>query len=87
MKSFHYEFRVTGDIEVDDIVFESVLNDEWRKTFYPSVRTEADVAGHLAFNIALNGSVLSGLDGFADLPESAVRILNHDTDLEDVEAY
>lgn len=85
MKTFHYEFRVSGEIEVDDVVFESALNDKWRAIFYPSIRTQEQLVEHLAFNIALNGSVLSGLDGFANLPDSAVNVIVHSVYEGDVE--
>jgi len=46
----------------------------WRE-FYYDLRTEEDVLGHLAFNCLVNGTEdIRRLDGWADVPEDAVRM-------------
>jgi hypothetical protein len=62
------------EIEIDESLLTDVLTDEWQKNFYRLI-TAADVAGHLAYNL-IQDRRLSSLDGFADQPEGAARILN-----------
>lgn len=64
------------DVEVDDRVFKSVMNDEWRSYFYP-LRTRGEVLQHVIFNL-VQGRSLRSLDGFADLSERDVRVENID---------
>lgn len=46
----------------------------WRDTFYP-LETEDQVYEHLAFNCLVNGVTdITRLDGWADVPEDAVRM-------------
>lgn len=60
------------DVEVDNAVFKSVLNDEWRSRFYP-LHTKADVIEHILFN-RIQGRSLRSLDGFANLSEKSVWV-------------
>lgn len=47
--------------------------DEWRAQMY-ALRTEADVYQHWAYNALSNGVTrVNSLDGWADLPDDAVR--------------
>lgn len=66
----HYEEDIyfDGTIELDDEVVLAV-NDDWRETFYPSITTPQKVAEHIAFNMIVNDLKLSGIDGFANLPD------------------
>lgn len=61
------------EIEVSDELIAGVLTPEWRKAFYP-LKTAEEVAYHLAYNEIRNGLTVSRLDGFADRPESDVRV-------------
>lgn len=64
-------FEVT--IELDDKVIYAV-NDDWRKTFYPSITTPQKVAEHIAFNMIVNDLNLSGIDGFANLQDEMAKL-------------
>lgn len=83
-------FEVTATIELfDEVVGRCVENlDEdanpqpdvqggtgWRNMYY-DLRTADAVAQHIAFNCALNDRPLSTLDGWADLPAEAVKVLS-----------
>lgn len=62
------------EIEVDERLLTNVLTEEWRQNFY-RLTNPSDVAGHLAYNL-IQDRRLSSLDGFADQPESAARIID-----------
>ncbi len=63
-----------GKIEIDDIVIDAV-DDDWRKTFYPSLTTPQKIAEHIAYNLIVNDATLTRLDGFANLSDDMVKIL------------
>lgn len=63
-----------GSIDIEEEVIEAV-NDEWRQHFYPSLKTPQDVAEHIAFNIIVNKSPLSMLEGFANWPDSHAKVI------------
>jgi len=59
-------------------------DDDWRKHFYGSIKTPADLAEHLAYNYVANGiEKLSELDGFADKKDSQARFKDNGWDVED----
>ena len=62
-----------GDIEIEDDVIKAV-DDEWRSKFY-DLKTPQEVAEHVAYNIIVNDTGLSQLDGFANFPDQHARIL------------
>lgn len=62
------------EIEVNECLLTDVLTDEWRGHFYP-LNSPGEVAAHLAYNL-IQGRRLSSLDGFADQPEDATRIVD-----------
>jgi len=62
-----------GDIELDDIVINSV-DDSWRRTFY-DFSTPQQIAEHIAFNMVVNDLELSDIDGFADLSNNMAKLL------------
>lgn len=66
------------EVEVDDALLESVLTDEWRAHYY-ALHAPEEVAEHLAYNL-VQGSSLASLDGFADQPPLAAKILRVVTD-------
>lgn len=66
------------EIEVDQAVFDAVLTDEWRNTFY-NFHTPADVAGNLAYCL-VQGMSLSQLDGYADQDKDSVKLGPIDTE-------
>jgi len=70
------EIHFEGIIELDNEVIKSV-DDEWRKVFYSGLRSEQDIAEHLAFNIIVNNANLSMLDGFANFPDDFAKIIRN----------
>lgn len=64
--NYEEEIHFEGSIELDDEVIQAV-DDDWRKTFYPSITTPQKVAEHIAYNMIVNDLKLSGIDGFANL--------------------
>lgn len=80
--SYPRKFRVTVAIDVevtvnDPDVFERVTGpngDEWRAHLY-NFTTEDQIVRHLAYNCAVNSEVNAcQLDGWADLPKTAVNL-------------
>lgn len=70
--------RLDVEIEIDDPLLTSALTTEWRQRHY-HLLTPGAVAAHLAYNL-VQGRRLRTLDGFADQPPEAARILNIDVD-------
>lgn len=74
---FDVEMQVTVRVTITDplVISRPVENtDGWRDDLYP-LFTQDDVLEHLAYNAVMNGSTnASRLDGWADLPASAVRM-------------
>ena len=66
------------EIAIEERLLTDVLTDEWRHNFYP-LAAAPEVASHLAYNL-IQGRRLQSLDGFADQPEEAARILDIDMD-------
>jgi len=66
---------MTAHIEISQELLDSVLTDEWRSTFYDHLREPEDIAEMLAFNLA-QGREIKSLDGFADQPERAAKLLD-----------
>ena len=71
MKKFVVEIVVRAEIEISEELLNSVLTDEWRQSFY-NLTTPAQVAEHLAFNLAQERPIES-LDGFADRKREDVK--------------
>lgn len=69
-RKFFVDFCV--EVEVDQVVFDAVLTDEWRSMFY-QFHTPADVAGNLAFCL-VQGMSISQLDGYADQEKNSATI-------------
>ncbi len=79
-----FSVRIDVEIEIDERLLASVLTEAWRAVFYRLLTAE-DVASHLAYNLVQDRK-LTSLDGFADQPEDAARILDIDVvDDDDVE--
>lgn len=79
-----FEVRLTTTliVEIDDKVLKRGLSKSFRKRFYTFV-TEADVAGHIGYNHVANNAQLHSLDGFADLKDSLVEVIDaeyHETE-------
>ena len=70
---FRINLMGSAVIELDDEVI-SVVNDEWRKNFYRLV-TVNDIAGHIGYNLIVNGVSLSQLDGWADQSDEDAILL------------
>lgn len=73
---FSCRFIVT--VEVSQKLLDDVLTDEWRSHYY-NLHTPEDVAAHLAYNF-MRDVPLSLLDGFADQPASAARMIGRPED-------
>ncbi len=71
--SYDEDIHFEGTIELDDEVIKAV-NDDWRRTFYPSITTSQKVAEHIAFNMIVNDLNLSSIDGFANLSDEMARL-------------
>lgn len=69
----HFE----GKIKIDNEVI-NAIDDEWRAMFYRDLITAQDIAEHIAFNIIVNGSNLSRLDGFANFPDEYAQIVGYE---------
>ena len=71
----HYGETIYFDrkIEIDDIVIDAV-DDSWRKTFY-NFTTPQQIADHIAFNMIVNDLKLSDIDGFANLSDDLVSLV------------
>jgi hypothetical protein len=82
-RKFIVEYTTECTLEIDDEVLDRV-DDEWRSHLY-NLDTDEDVVEHLAHNIVANSRRLSDLDGWADLPDSMVRVRDSGTYLYFVE--
>lgn len=80
MPKFQITLSVEADIEVSQDLLDSVLTDDWRSNFYPFY-TEEDVIEHITRNY-IRGCVMRQLDGFADRPESDVKLETENWQLE-----
>ena len=60
-------------IEIDDIVINAV-DDSWRTTFY-NLTGPQRIAEHIAYNMVVNDLKLSGMDGFANLTNDLVSLV------------
>jgi hypothetical protein len=83
-RKFRVDFVGSVEIELEDAVIDAV-NDDWRKVFY-DIHTPEDIAGMIAYNIAINRAKLSHLDGWADQPDSNVKVISSpEFEIDDVE--
>jgi hypothetical protein len=73
MKRFMIDITGQAVIEISDEAFEAV-NDEWRGQFY-NLRSELEIAEHIAHNLIINNWRLSQLDGWADQPDENAVIV------------
>lgn len=69
---FRVELNVVVELFLDDQVIDTV-DDDWRKTFY-LLRTPEQIAEHIAYNLVINKSSLSQLDGWADQPNDNAQV-------------
>lgn len=81
-KKHKFLVSVTKTVEVE--FNDSVMPDDaWRRQFYSSIRTPADLAEHLAFNYTANGvEKISELDGFVTTPDRFVKFYDRGWDTE-----
>ena len=73
-RNFHVELSVEADILIDDAIFEMV-DDEWRKDFY-DLSTIEEIVNHIAYNVIVNHTSVSNLDGWASLDDDCVDVKN-----------
>lgn len=84
-----YEATVTMTVRVEihdpDVIARCVEDhDGWRTRMFYDLRTPEAVVQHLAYNCARNNvEDVSRLDGWADLPSSAVTMRVVDTEADD----
>jgi hypothetical protein len=71
---FEINANVTYQIELDDAVID-VVDDEWRSVLY-DLYTPEDIA-KMVGGCLLRGWTLSGMDGWADQPETNARIVDY----------
>jgi len=72
MKTFEFDVTATVVVSLDESL---VPDDEWRSTFYPHIKTLADVASHAAYNAAVNNVTrLTVLDGFCDRDDKLLKV-------------
>jgi hypothetical protein len=79
-----HKFIVTVSRTIEVEFNASIIpDDDWRRHFYRSIRTPADVAEHLAYNYVANGvERLSQLDGWANEKDSLVKFTEQEWDTE-----
>lgn len=73
MTKYTIELTIEVEVEIAQEVID-VVDDEWRATFYDLEDEEAIVA-HIATNL-LRRRRLFSLDGWADMPDEAARVLD-----------
>jgi hypothetical protein len=61
-------------IELDQHVIEQV-DDEWRETFYPSIKTPEEIAALIANEMVIHKRQLTQIDGFADLRNDMAKVI------------
>ena len=70
--NYEEDIHFEGSIELDNKVIANV-DDSWRTMFY-DFNTPQQVAEHIAFNMIVNDLKLSGIDGFANLPDEMATL-------------
>lgn len=71
MRAYRARFVVEVSLEVEDDVIERTQSEPWQDTLYDL--DEAGAVEMLARCVGILGWRLSRLDGWADLPDAAVR--------------
>lgn len=79
-----HKFRVTvSKTVVVEFNTSVMVDDEWRRHFYASIRTPGNLAEHIGFNYVANGiNKISELDGFATTPDRLVKFYDEGWDTE-----
>jgi hypothetical protein len=77
IRRFGVTVTCTMEVEVDDRVLAQV-DDMWRKTFYPDVKSELDTVEFVVKNLVHHGVSLHQVEGFGDLPDRCVEILDEE---------
>ena len=78
-RTFHITYSLFGEdvtyatIELDQAVID-VVDDDWREHLY-QLFTPEEIAEHICYNIVKNHLQLSQMDGWADMDNSMVRML------------
>ena len=78
-RTFHITYSLFGEdvtyatIELDNAVIDAV-DDDWREHLYP-LYTPEEIATHICYNIVANHLQLSQMDGWADMNNGMVRML------------
>lgn len=78
-----HDWILKGTLWLHEKVIEAV-DDEWRSVFY-DLHEPTEIAKHIVYNKIVNGSGLSKLDGWADMPDHYAvimhTVLNDDIDI------
>lgn len=71
---FNIELHSAVTVELDDAVINAVDGD-WRSSLY-NLHTAEEIAGHVGYNLVVNGVGLSSMDGWADQNDDNARLLS-----------
>ncbi len=71
-RKFEVEVSTLVVVELDERVIDQV-DDEWKGMFY-QLHTPEDVAEHICYNLLVNRTSLSWLDGWADVPDNLAKL-------------
>lgn len=74
MRTFKVTFCGEATIELNNQVID-VVDDDWRACLYP-LDTPEDIARHIAYNLIFRHARLSGLDGWADQPDTNAVLID-----------
>jgi hypothetical protein len=83
MIKYRATFEVEVEFEVDPAAIDRVLNneDDWAGSFYDL--DEEGVVEMLAYNCGIMDRSISDLDGWSDLPDSALKVIDVNNALRD----
>jgi hypothetical protein len=85
MTKRYFRVRVYGEaiVKLDQNVID-IVDDDWRESLY-DLNTPEEIAGMIGYNMMCNKYSLSGLDGWADQPDSNAQFLRYPAwEVEDV---
>lgn len=74
-RTFEVKLEKFITLELDDAVIDVTKTEEFKKQAY-NFQTVEEVAKHIGYNMVINGSSLSNLDGWADQPDSNAKIID-----------
>lgn len=72
---FEVQHTVVVTLEMDEKLFKEGVEDKERNQY--GFQSVEDVAVHLAYNVSKNNAQLSNLDGWADLKDDQLTVVEH----------